>query len=424
MLLGPAKIVEDWSSKRWVKIAIATALALAHLLAFDIAAHTKLNIPFDLAPGAHLQFIDPMADSLSAQPRQPPKWSRLAVSRFDALSACPKDPKRANGRAYEACGLAWMPAYGVIGGIVARITHLEPDAALMWLSVLCAIVINLMWISRPMIERLGRLEAYTAMLAWNCYAAACYLVALETEPIVVALALAGFVMFMKERWVWSAVLIGACTAFRLQTASYAFALGCALLYATYQRRKAGVKQWWRPLIAIPLCGWGQFLEMAIFQIELGNFHAFFDARFAFGDHNNLARIIDIKWYLRGFGSQCEDMVVFLASIAVIALTGRRALARFKPAEAVWIAIASGATIFISVAGAGQYWGLARYMMLCPLPFLAAGMLVRQHRAFLFGWLLLNIAVYWNLELCSYITQGDPGPCPCLGRNELRMPWAS
>src|SRR5262249_53491184 len=145
------------AAKRWFAVVVATALALAHLAAFVDAAHTHLHIPFNNAPGAHLQFIDPMVDSLGSQPRQPPHWSRLAVSRFDAqhyigfalrgLSACPTDPTKSNrGHAYLSCGLAWMPDYGVVGGWISRITHLEPDVVLVAMSVLCAIILNLLWV--------------------------------------------------------------------------------------------------------------------------------------------------------------------------------------------------------------------------------------------------------------------------------------
>ena len=130
--------IEKWSAKRSVQIALATALALAHLLAFARAGHSRLNIPFDLAPGAHLQFTDPRAPSLGPMPRQPPHWSRLVVSRFDAqhyigtalrgLSACPTDPKRANGWAYLSCGLGWLPAYGAAGGVVSKVTGSSPTS--------------------------------------------------------------------------------------------------------------------------------------------------------------------------------------------------------------------------------------------------------------------------------------------------------
>jgi hypothetical protein len=245
-----------------------------------------------------------------------------------------------------------------------------------------------------------------------------------TESAVLALAIGGFVMLANERWVWSAVLIGASTALRIPTATFAFALGCCLLLAAWDRRKAGTPQWWRPLIAVPFCGWGQFLTMLVFQIKLGNWHAFFDARFAFGDHNRLSRLFDVTYYVRGFQSQCADMVMYVGLIAIVALTWRRALANFGRIERLFIWISSIATIVLAVAAAMQYWGLTRYMMLCPLPFLGMGVLGRYHRAVFVLWLVLCLGMYWHLELCSYVTQGDPRACPCLGRIELSMSWAS
>jgi hypothetical protein len=434
MLLEPKTLIADWSNKRWVQLVIATLLALVHLFAFSLAADSRLDIPFNLAPDAHLAFTDPAADSLGTLPREPPHWSRLAVSRFDAqhyighalrgLDACQDDPDLATGRDYLACGLGWLPGYGVIGGWISDLTGLEPDITLTAMSVIAAIILNLIWICPTMIARFGRFEAFATLIAWNCYPAAWNLVVPATESLVLALGIGGFVMLMKERWVWSAVLIGAATAFRLPTASFAFALGCCLLLATRDRYKARVPKWWKPLVAIPLCGWGQFLTMAIFQIELDNWHAFFDARFTFGDHNRLGRLLDVQYFLKGFQSQCCDMLVYTALLVIIALTGRRVLARAGRIPAVFLVITTLFTAITAIAGAMQYWGITRYMMLCPLAFLGMGRLARSHRAVFVMWLILAVAIYWNFELCSYISQGDPDACPCLGHSELHLYWTS
>jgi hypothetical protein len=273
-----------------------------------------------------------------------------------------------------------------------------------------------------MIRRLGLFQAYAVLIAWNCFPSAWSLVVPTTEPMVLALAIGGFVMLANERWMWSAVLIGASTALRLPTASFAFALGCALLLAAWDRRRAKTPQWWRPLVAVPLCGWGQAVTLAVFQIKLGNWHAFFDARFAFGDHNNLDRFSDITYFVRGFQAQCANMVVFLGLIAIMLLTWRRTVAGFARVERAFLAIASLATIVIALAGSAPYLGLTRYMMLAPLPFLGAGVLARHHRAVFVLWLVVCVAIYWHMEVCSYVTQGNPMNCPCLGRLELSMPW--
>ena len=423
----------SWATRRSFKVAIATAFALAHLLVIGHAGKARLNLPFNLAPGHHLAYANPMANSLGNIPREPPGWSRLIVSRFDSqhyigfalrgLSSCPTDPKQAEkGWGYLHCGLGWLPAYGVAGGIVSHVTGLEPDVSLVLISVLCAIIVNLLWICPTLIKRLGLFEAYMVLIAWNCYAGAWNLVIPTTEPVVVALALGGFVALANERWVWAGVLIGACTALRIPTASYAFALGCCLLYAAWQRHRAKTPQWWRPLVAVPLCGWGQFATMAVFQAKLGNWHAFFDARFAFGDHNRLERLFDITYFVRGFQSQCADMVIYLGLVAIMLLTWRPVLAKFGRTERMFIVVSSVITTVLAVAAAFQYWGLTRYMMLCPLAFLCMGALARRHRAAFVLWLVVSTSIYWNFEVCSYVTQGNPQACPCLGKLELSMPW--
>jgi hypothetical protein len=422
-----------WATRRSFKIAVATLFAVVQLWVVAQAGKDRLNLPIDTAPGLHLEFKNPMANSLGAIPREPPEWSRLIWSRWDSqhyigfalrgLSACPTDPALANhGWGYADCGLAWLPAYGVAGGVVSHVTGVEPDVALILISVVCAIIGNLLWISPELIKRVGLFQAYMILVAWNCYAAAWNLVIPTTEPVVIALALGGFVALMNERWIWAGVLIGASTALRIPTASYAFALGCAYLFAAWDRYRLKKPQWWKPLVAVPLCGWGQLATMIVLQWKLHNWHAFFDARFAFGDKNRLGRLFDIKYFVAGFQSQCADMVIYLGLISIMLLMWRPVLAKFGRTERVFIVISSVITTLLAVAGAMHYWGLTRYMMLCPLAFLCMGEFAKRHRAAFVLWLIVSCAIYWNFEVCSYVTQGNPVLCPCLGRIELSMPW--
>lgn len=429
-----AERLSTWATRRPIKLAVAIAFALVHLLVFAHAGRTRLHLPFNNQPGHHISYSDPNANALGSIPRQPHGWSRLIVSRFDAqhyigfavrgLSSCPTHPTLAkNGWGYLECGLGWLPAYGTAGGIISDATGLEPDVALVLLSVLCAIIINLLWICPTMIRRLGLFESYAVLLAWNCYAGAWNLVIPTTEPVVIALALGGFVALANQRWIWAGILVGACTALRIPTASYAFALGCALLVATWERYRTQTPQWWRPLLAVPLCGWGQFATLIVFQLKLHNWHAFFDARFAFGDHNRLGRLVDIQYFVSGFKGQCADMVIYLGLVSIMIIVGRPVVARLgSSTERTFILVSSVITAVLAVAAAGYHWGLTRYMMLCPLPFFAMGMFARRHRAAFVLWLIVSAAIYWHFELCNYMTQGNPTACPCLGKLELSMPW--
>ena len=49
------------------------------------------------------------------------------------------------------------------------------------------------------------------------------------------------------------------------------------------------------------------------------------------------------------------------------------------------------------------------------------------RAFHIGgasWLVLCAIMYWHVELCSYVAQGNPNICPCLGKVEFTLPFGS
>ena len=116
--------------------------------------------------------------------------------------------------------------------------------------------------------------------------------------------------------------------------------------------------------------------------------------------------------------------MLVGTLAIIALMARRVLKRFTREEAIFLAVSTVLVYLISIGSLQQYWGLNRYLLLAPLFFLCAGSLVRRHPAVFVLWCVLCAAMYWHVELCSYIAQGHGGTCPCLGRTEFVMPYGS
>lgn len=425
--------LDELASHAAFRIFVAALLASMHLATFARAGEQRLGLPFNSAPGEAPYFSDPDAKATTGFPRQPHRWSRLVVSRFDAqhyigtsirnFTACPTDGSTPDIE-YLHCGLGWLPAFGLAGGVVSQVTGIADDIALMLLSLFCAIAVNLMWTCKTIVNRIGKLEAYATLIAFNFYPSAFYMVTPYTEAATIALLLGGFIALAKERWLLSAFLIGASTALRISSAALGAGLGCALLVAAYQRHKAGTPQWWRPLIAIPLCGWGQFATMALLKVEVGSFWAFFRARESFGDEHDWSRVVDGTYYVRGFAAQNMDSVVLVAVIAIIALTGRYVIRRFTGPEATYLIVGGVLTLILVLVAPLQYWGITRYIMLAPLGYLAMGAMARRHTAVFVLWLVLCALFYWHVELCGYISQGNPKICPCLGRFELWMPFES
>lgn len=415
------------------RIGVAVFFVFLHLALFSRAGHQRLGLPFNSAPNEAPYFSDPDAPATVGYPRQPHRWSRLIVSRLDAqhyigtsvrnVTACPKDPSGPDWK-YLNCGLGWLPAYGIVGGIVSRVTGLADDLTLMILSIIAALAINLMLTSETLIRRLGRTESWGTLVAFNLYPAAFYVVTPYTEAATIALSFGGFLMLSREKYIWSGLLVGASTALRISAGALSVGLGCALLYAAWERRKANHPQWWRPLIAIPLAGWGQVATMVFLKIYVGDYRAFFRARHAFGDEHNWGRLFDIKYYVRGFGGQDMDVVFLVAVVAIMLLIGREVLKQFTRVEAVYLVVASGMTVILSIVAPLQYWGITRYLMLCPLGYLCMGTMAKKHTALFVMWCVLCLAFYWHIELCGYISQGNPHICPCLGRMEFTMPFGS
>ena len=72
------------AGQRGFRIAVAVALVCLHFIAFTIASHDRLGAPFNAAPGEAPYYSNPHVGELAGYPRQPHRWSRLAVSRWDA----------------------------------------------------------------------------------------------------------------------------------------------------------------------------------------------------------------------------------------------------------------------------------------------------------------------------------------------------
>lgn len=421
------------AADRTYRIAAAVLITCLHLVIITRAGHSRLGLPFNSAPGQAPVYRNPTAPDTIGFPREPVHWSRLLVSRWDAqhyigtavrgLSACPTDP-HAPDLDYLECGLGWLPAYGEVGGAVSRTLHIPADYTLMLLSMLALVLINLFWTSEFVVEKLGRTEAWCALLAFNMFPSAFHLVAPYTEGWSIALGLWALVAISKDRWALGGALVGAATALKIAAASWSFGIGAAALWAAWHRRKAGTKGWWRPLLAIPLAGWGQLVEMAALHFAVGDAMAFWRARHAFGDPHDWSRLYDVQYMIKSFHAQHMDGVILFGVIAILALTARHVLEKFPSEQAVYLGIASFVTVVFVIVAPLIYWGINRYLLLCPLAFLGMGYMSRRHTAVLVLWLILCALFYWHVELCSFLAQGNKSVCPCLGHMEYWFPFQS
>nr|HEX4318485.1 hypothetical protein [Kofleriaceae bacterium] len=426
-----AKSFDELAPKSWFRTAVAIGFAVMHLILFAQAGHARLGVPFNSHPDEAPYFSNPNAPATRIFPRQPHNWSRLVVSRWDSqhyigtavrgLSACPKDPDTAPNVAYLDCGLGWLPAYGAIGYTVASVTGLAEDVSIELVSLICAVIVNLLWTHKAFTERIGRRESYLALLAFNLFPTAFYMVTPYTEAMTLALCLGAYIMITKDRWVMAGLMVGASTALRISSVAFGVALGCTALVAAWRKRRDKEKRWWWPLLSIPLVGWGQLVEMLAIKAIVNTAYGFWRARKAFGDKHDLDRFVQPTWFLKGLGAQHMDIVIYGAIVGILAMFGREVIKKFKPEEAIYLGVATLMTMILVVLAPLEYWGMNRYMLMCPLAFVAMAFMAKRHTLLFVLWLVFCIAFYWHIEMCSYVAQGNPEICPCLGRFEFAMP---
>jgi hypothetical protein len=403
-----------------VRISVAALLVLLHLGLVTRATHSRLHLPFSTVSEAPY-FSDPDAAALST-PRQPHGWSRMAVSRLDAqhyiataergLTACPHDPSVPDS-AYLDCGLGWMPAWGTVGGMVP----MASDHALLVLAILAAFALNLLWTSPTIAKRLGRGGAYASLIGFNLFPAAFYLVTPYPEGATLALALAAFIALANERFILAAALVGASTALQPTGMAFALALAAALGVVAYTRKDVRL----RVLLAIPLAFWGQLVTLLVLQIAVGDWSAYLRARHAFGAHYEFGRLFDIAHYMKGLAGQDEDGAMLLAIVAIIAFTTRDLIKRLSITEQTYLVTATVLAIALSIITPPNYWGQTRLLMSALLAFFGLGVIAKRSPLLFIGWCALCLAIYWHVDLCDYISQGDHAVCPSLGRIEVSVP---
>lgn len=411
-----------------VRLAVAAFFVLLHLALFSRAGHQRLGLPFNSSTSERPYFSNPDATPFET-PRQPHHWSRLVVSRFDAqhyiataergLSACPQHAS--DGAAYLNCGLGWLPAWGIVGNVVSNVTGTASDTALLVLAIIAALVLNLLWTSAAIVKRLGRVSAWAALFAFNAFPAAFYVVTPYSEAATLALGLAGFVALANGRSWLAAALVGASTALQPSSAAFALALGCALVVMASRRRTEGRADWLRPLLALPLCIWGQLVTIVALQIFVGDGMAYLHARHAFGATYEWRRLLSGVNYMRGLAGQDMDGAMLLAVVAIIAFSARDVMKRLGVVEATYVAVASVAALVLSVVTPVHYWGQTRILMSCLLAFFGLGVIAKKVPILFVLWCVLSFAFYWHVDLCDYVTQGKIGVCRNLGRVELSLP---
>ncbi|MGE5180415.1 MAG: hypothetical protein ACM31C_00050 [Acidobacteriota bacterium] len=423
------------------RVAIAVVLVAFNIFAFAKAGHERLEQPFKASPDAP-HYSDPDAPSVAVRgPRQPHHWSRLVVSRWDAqhyigfairgITACPTDPDQATDLQYTDCGVAWFPGYGLAAGEVTDIVDVPADYVLVVMSCLAALVLNLLWTSKTLTDRLGRGAAYAALFAFNLYPTAFLVVTPYPEAAIAALTLGGFLCVAKDRWVWAGVLVGAATALSPSAVGIGFGLVAAALAAAATRHQEKVARWWRPLCAIPLAIWGVALTFLAYRIFLGDAWVYFRAQHPFTagmPDLGLKPLVEPSFWIKGFTSQNLPMLGIAGGLAAVAMCGKELGKRFGRDELMFLAVSCAIVLVrelaVIAARGGGYWQLGPLVLGCPIFFLALGLVARRHLAVYVFWLAISLGLYWHVELCGYIAQGDPRICPCEGHLEAWMPYES
>jgi hypothetical protein len=144
---------------------LATALVvLAIQLFVAVRSGHRFGAPFNAAPGQPPAFHDP------AHERVPTNWNSLVVARWDSgqyielglrgYRYCPTH----NAIGSPTCNLEFYPTYGMLGGLVSRLTGVAIDFSLPGISLVASFIFLFLWTGPHLTGRLG-----SARLTSHCF---------------------------------------------------------------------------------------------------------------------------------------------------------------------------------------------------------------------------------------------------------------
>jgi hypothetical protein len=386
---------------------LATALVvLAIQLFVAVRSGDRFGAPFNAAPGQPPAFHDP------AHERVPANWNRLVVARWDSgqyielglrgYRYCPTHDAVGSPN----CNLEFYPTYGMLGGLVSRLTGVAIDFSLLGISLLASFVFLFLWTGPDLTGRLGIGETYLALLLFNTFTTGYCLVTIQTEPLTLALAMGSFVAFARRRHFWGALLAGATSGIRITGIAIGAAYAIGLLVEYMQEQHRPRRAWLRLVLLGLLCAWGQLALMTVHGVRFGNPLAYIAAHGAAFKHKpSLGALLwpNPEWLVEAIDYPLHEALWWVAALFWYVLGRREVLARLPPPQRAFWQVTFWATIGIATAGMLPIAlaGMSRYLLLAFPLFFAMAAVMRRHPAALVIWVAISVWHYWNIDICTY-----------------------
>jgi hypothetical protein len=319
---------------------LATALLLLALQFFlAVRSGDRFGAPFNAAPGHPPGFLDP------AHGRVPINWNRLVVARWDSgqyielglrgYKYCPEHGAVGS----PSCNLEFYPTYGMLGGLVSRLTGIAIDFSLLAISLVASFVFLFLWTGPDLTGRMGVGETYLALLLFNTYTTGYCLATIQTEPLTLALALGSYVAFARRRHLLGALLAGATSGIRITGVAIGAAYAIGLLIELLQQQPRARKDWLRLVLLSLLCGWGQLALMAVHTVRFGDPLAYIHAHGAAFKHSpSLGGLLwpEPEWFVEAIDFPLHEALWWAAALFWYLLGRRDVLARLSPPQrAFW-----------------------------------------------------------------------------------------
>jgi hypothetical protein len=418
---------EALARRRLVRLAAAVAFLVAHVLAMRGIAAQRMHLPFNNAPGTAPHFVVP--DEALVGPGVPAAWSRLLPSRWDSqhyvsmalrgYSLCPRQDLRGATLPplLVKCGFNFYPGYPAIGAVVARVTGIAADWALLAVSLSASLALLYLWTCDAMVERLGLRETWLALLLFNAFTTGFALVTVQTEPLTLLVALAAW-WLLRRRWLLAgAAVAGLGGALRVTGGAIGLAYGVALLVDAATRRDEPLfRRVGRLALAAPLCGWGQVAIFGYFYVKYNDPLLYVHAHGQAYGHS--VRVLDAIWpspavVMRSITMGLHEGIFIVTSFVWLGLGFAPALRRFPPVERAYWLVSVVVSIGIAMLGSAglAFAGMNRYWLMALPLFFAMAVALRRRPFALVAWLAFSVWHYWNVDLCAYLAQHDaPSYC--------------
>jgi hypothetical protein len=413
---------------RAFRLTLAVAFICLHFAAFAAMGASRFHLPL-YGGGPKVVYSAP--DLPLVGPAEPVGWQRLLVARWDSqhyvswalrgVTLCPAEDMRKSDLSSRLvyCGFNFYPGYPALGALLARVSGLSVDLALLAWTLAGTVMLFYAWTSKFVQHALGAKATYLSLLLFNVFTTGFAVVTVQTEALTLGLMFIAMRCLSSKRFWLGALAAGAASALRVTGASIGGGFWVAVAYSMFQERRSLLHALGTLIPLAPIAIFGQLAIFAFYGLRYHDPLLYVHAHSHAYAHAPSILTLLAPAPERVLGSIQGGLHegVFLAfGFLFLALGHRDALRRFQPTVQIFLYVSAFLWLSVSMLGTADlsFAGMNRYWLGIPLLFFSMATVLRRRPIAALVWITISLWHYWNVDLCVYLAEHDAAGMCLLG----------